>query len=105
MKESDIRKYAQLMKELELTGLEITEDNRVVRLERTVPAVVTQTVAAEAPAAEADPVVDIVSEIMSTLEISDSEETPQGETPAESGSSKRSKLGDHFGPGYDPTKK
>ena len=51
MKESDIRKYAQLMKELELTGLEITEDNRVVRLERTVPAVVTQTVAAEAPAA------------------------------------------------------
>ena len=35
MKEADIRKYAALMKELELTGLEITEDNRVVRLERT----------------------------------------------------------------------
>ena len=34
MKETDIRKYAQLMKELELTGLEITEDNKVVRLER-----------------------------------------------------------------------
>ena len=34
MKEADIRKYAALMKELELTGLEITEDNRVVRLER-----------------------------------------------------------------------
>lgn len=34
MKEADIRKYAQLMKELDLTGLEITEDNRVVRLER-----------------------------------------------------------------------
>lgn len=34
MKETDIRKYAQLMKELELTGLEITEDNQVVRLER-----------------------------------------------------------------------
>ena len=64
-----------------------------------------KTAATEAPAAEADPVVDIVSEIMSTLEISDSEETPQGETPAESSSSKRSKLGDHFGPGYDPTKK
>ena len=44
MKEADIRKYAALMKELELTGLEITEDNRVVRLERT------QSVAAPAPA-------------------------------------------------------
>ena len=36
MKESDIRKYAQLMKELELTGLEITENDQVVRLERNV---------------------------------------------------------------------
>ena len=35
MNEADIRKYAELMKELELTGLEITEDNKVVRLERT----------------------------------------------------------------------
>ena len=38
MKESDIRKYAELMKELELTGLEITEDNQVVRLERNLSA-------------------------------------------------------------------
>ncbi|MBQ8749951.1 MAG: acetyl-CoA carboxylase, biotin carboxyl carrier protein [Clostridia bacterium] len=38
MKESDIRKYAQLMTELGLTGLEITEDNKVVRLERSIPA-------------------------------------------------------------------
>ena len=37
MKESDIRKYAGLMQELGLTGLEITEDNQVVRLERNVP--------------------------------------------------------------------
>lgn len=36
MHETDIRRYAELMKELELTGLEITEDNRVVRLERMV---------------------------------------------------------------------
>lgn len=36
MNETDIRKYAGLMKELGLTGLEITEDNKVVRLERTV---------------------------------------------------------------------
>ncbi|MCR5388643.1 MAG: acetyl-CoA carboxylase, biotin carboxyl carrier protein [Lachnospiraceae bacterium] len=34
MKETDIRKYAKLMKELELTGLEITEENLKVRLER-----------------------------------------------------------------------
>ncbi len=40
MKEADIRKYAKLMNELELTGLEITENNTVVRLERA-PAVST----------------------------------------------------------------
>ena len=40
MNETDIRKYAGLMQELGLTGLEITEDNKVVRLERTAPAVI-----------------------------------------------------------------
>lgn len=34
LKEADIRKYAELMKELGLTGLEITEDNSKLRLER-----------------------------------------------------------------------
>ena len=53
MKESDIRRYAALMKELELTGLEITEDNKVVRLERTAPVVERQTIAAQAPTATA----------------------------------------------------
>lgn len=38
MKETDIRKYAQLMKELDLTGLEVTENDQKVRLERTAPA-------------------------------------------------------------------
>ena len=38
MKETDIRKYAKLMKELELTGIEITEENNKVRLERSIPA-------------------------------------------------------------------
>lgn len=33
MKETDIRKYAELMKELGLTGLEIKDENKVVRLE------------------------------------------------------------------------
>lgn len=38
MGENEIRKYAGLMRELGLTGLEITENDRVVRLERTPPA-------------------------------------------------------------------
>ena len=45
MKESEIRKYAGLMQELGLTGLEITEDNHVVRLERNLSAPVTETIA------------------------------------------------------------
>ena len=36
MKDTDIRKYAQLMKELGLTGLEITDEQNKVRLERAV---------------------------------------------------------------------
>lgn len=44
MKETDIRKYAELMKELDLTGLEITEENSKVRLERSVSAPASQTV-------------------------------------------------------------
>ena len=47
MKESDIRRYAQLMKELELTGLEITENDQVVRLERNVAVPVATTVPVE----------------------------------------------------------
>ncbi len=34
MDEANIRKYAKLMRELDLTGLEITEGDTVVRLER-----------------------------------------------------------------------
>lgn len=44
MKEADIRKYAGLMKELGLTGLEITEENSKVRLERSLSAPVRETV-------------------------------------------------------------
>lgn len=51
MNETDIRKYAGLMKELGLTGLEITEDNKVVRLERTIPAGDVRQAAASAPVA------------------------------------------------------
>ena len=39
MKETDIRKYAVLMKELGLTGLEIKDDTKVVRLEYPAPVV------------------------------------------------------------------
>ena len=49
MKEADIRKYAQLMKELELTGLEITQNDQKVRIERSAPAAGVQTVSAEVP--------------------------------------------------------
>ena len=49
MKETDIRKYAQLMKELDLTGLEITENDKKVRLERTAPVAGVQPVSAEVP--------------------------------------------------------
>ena len=52
MKEENIRKYAQLMRELGLTGLEITEENTVVRLERNVSAAQAN-VAIEAPAVSA----------------------------------------------------
>lgn len=44
MNETDIRKYAGLMQELGLTGLEITEDNKVVRLERNVPGAAAETI-------------------------------------------------------------
>ena len=44
MKETDIRKYAELMKELGLSGLEITEENSKVRLERSVSTPVKETV-------------------------------------------------------------
>ena len=49
MKESDIRKYAALMQELGLTGLEITQDDQKVRLERSAPTVLQQTVPVEVP--------------------------------------------------------
>lgn len=61
MNEKDIRKYAGLMQELGLTGLEITEDNKVVRLERSNQQVVRETVAVDvgsnqSATASADPV-------------------------------------------------
>jgi acetyl-CoA carboxylase biotin carboxyl carrier protein len=54
MKDSDIRKYAKLMQELGLTGLEITEDNKTVRLERSVSAPAAQVIPAESAAPSAD---------------------------------------------------
>lgn len=55
MNETDIRKYAGLMQELGLTGLEITEDNKVVRLERSVPAAVQEVVSVPAAPPPAPP--------------------------------------------------
>ena len=53
MKESDIRKYAQLMGELGLTGLEIKNKDDVVRLERSYAAA--PAVVSAAPVAVMDP--------------------------------------------------
>ncbi|MBQ7801089.1 MAG: acetyl-CoA carboxylase biotin carboxyl carrier protein [Oscillospiraceae bacterium] len=59
MKESDIRKYAQLMGELGLTGLEIKDKDNVVRLERTYSAApVAVPVAAVETAPQAKPAGD-----------------------------------------------
>ena len=52
MNESSIRKYAKLMNELGLTGLEITENDTVVRLERSIAAAAPVAVPAQAPAAQ-----------------------------------------------------
>ena len=49
MKENDIRKYACLMQELGLTGLEITEGSQVVRLERNISAPASPAPAAVVP--------------------------------------------------------
>lgn len=58
MNDAEIRRYAGLMAELGLTGLEVTEKDQVIRLERTpapqAPARETVTLPA-APAAEAQP--------------------------------------------------
>lgn len=55
MNETDIRKYAELMKELDLTGLEITEGDRIVRLERTVTVASAMQPAASAPVSASTP--------------------------------------------------
>ncbi|MBQ9083909.1 MAG: acetyl-CoA carboxylase biotin carboxyl carrier protein [Clostridia bacterium] len=55
MNETEIRKYAELMRELDLTGLEITLDQAKVRLERTIPAPARETVYAVPGPAPATP--------------------------------------------------
>lgn len=70
MKETDIRKYASLMKELELTALEITEDGATVRMERFTPAPLPTTVIrTDAPAegVSPDPAADGADKITSPI--------------------------------------
>ena len=70
MKESDIRKYAGLMEELGLTGLEITEDNKVVRLERSIPVAAKEAVpAGPAPGAEMVPPVPKETKSLSEITV------------------------------------
>ena len=54
MKESDIRRYAQLMGELGLTGLEIKNKDDVVRLERSYTAAPAPTAVVDVPQKAAD---------------------------------------------------
>lgn len=54
MNELKIRKYAKLMSELGLTGLEISEENTVLRLERGAAAPVAVPVTTPAPADKGD---------------------------------------------------
>lgn len=73
MNETEIRKYAGLMQELGLTGLEITENDKVVRLERALPAVAKEVVAvpetaalaASSPMPKADSIADDTAEYIS----------------------------------------
>ena len=77
MNDTDIRKYADLMRELDLTGLEITENDRVVRLERA-PAVSTlprETVAVAAAPAEAVPAPVEIGAQLGTLTVTSGAET------------------------------
>lgn len=57
MNDEEIRKYANLMRELDLTGLEVTENDRVVRLERTPAAPIPrqETVVVPAPSGQPAP--------------------------------------------------
>ena len=69
MKDTDIRKYAELMKELGLTGLEITEDDKKVRLERSVSAAPVQPLTVPesvpvAPTAESTDYISVKSPIV-----------------------------------------
>lgn len=63
MKEADIRKYAELMAELGLTGLEITDGDKVVRLERNMPVreVISQSILPQEAKRESETSADYIS--------------------------------------------
>lgn len=69
MNETEIRKYAGLMQELGLTGLEITENDKIVRLERALPTVAKEVVAvpetASSSVSKADGITDSTKDYLS----------------------------------------
>lgn len=81
MEELNIRKYAELMTELGLTGLEITEENSKVRLERSPAVEAKETVysvpapasAPQAPAAEDKDYISVKSPIVGVFYVSPAE--------------------------------
>lgn len=58
MNETDIRKYAGLLQEFGLTGIEISEGDKTVRLERSAPAAAKETVALDIPFTPVDSTVN-----------------------------------------------
>lgn len=78
MNETDIRKYAALMAELGLTGLEVTEQDRKVRLERNQTAPVQTAVppAAEAPVISAPAGEEICSPMVGVFYAAPEEDAP-----------------------------
>ena len=67
MNEANIRKYAKLMSELGLSGLEITENDTVVRLERNItaqPAVAAPAAAVSAASEESSDYISVRSPIV-----------------------------------------
>ena len=68
MNEADIRKYAEMMQELGLTGLEITEDNKKVRLERMAAPAQTAVINAAPAAPASSGILDMLETLAVRLE-------------------------------------
>lgn len=82
MDNNHIRKYAELMQDLDLTGLEISENGKTVRLERAAPVVTATPVTGAAPSppptppAEDTDIISITSPMVGVFYASPAENQP-----------------------------